>query len=262
MYPAPAEFLAGYTANTIEMRRDARSPQPPAPAPDPAPSPDSTLAPSPDSTLAPSPDSTLAPSPDSTLAPSPDLAPALAGIPALAEAYRILRSRIDFSRLPRFSRDVTERVIDASADFDDFTDLVCDEDSLAEGVAALAAARASHRRHHDGRGRHHRQPGALQGQRAAHAARLSRTASITRAAAAVRLAFGEVGPGAVWVVGGGPAALAEISSWAGRAGLLAIRPARRIRRRGRGQGRAAGLRPAVGQQRVGEGRPGRGRGRL
>ncbi len=40
--------------------------------------------------------------------------------------------------------------------------------------------------------------------------RLARTASITRAAAAVRLAFGEAGPGAVWVVGGGPAALAEI----------------------------------------------------
>jgi precorrin-8X/cobalt-precorrin-8 methylmutase len=40
--------------------------------------------------------------------------------------------------------------------------------------------------------------------------RLARTALITRPAAAVRLAFGEVGPGAVWVVGGGPAALAEI----------------------------------------------------
>ena len=42
--------------------------------------------------------------------------------------------------------------------------------------------------------------------------RLARTASITRAAAAVRLAFGEAGPGAVWVVGGGAAALAEILS--------------------------------------------------
>src|ERR1700733_14273617 len=55
------------------------------------------------------------------------------------ESYRIVRSRIDLSRLPRFSRDVTERVIQASADFDYFTDLVCDEDSLAAGVAALAA---------------------------------------------------------------------------------------------------------------------------
>jgi precorrin-8X/cobalt-precorrin-8 methylmutase len=40
--------------------------------------------------------------------------------------------------------------------------------------------------------------------------RLSRTASISPAAAAVRLAFGEAGPGAVWVVGCAPTALTEI----------------------------------------------------
>jgi precorrin-8X/cobalt-precorrin-8 methylmutase len=40
--------------------------------------------------------------------------------------------------------------------------------------------------------------------------RLARTAAITQAAAAVRLAFGEAGPGAVWVVGGGAEALREI----------------------------------------------------
>ena len=55
------------------------------------------------------------------------------------ESYRILRSRIDLSRLPRFSRDVTERVIHASADFDYATDLVCDEQALESAVAALAA---------------------------------------------------------------------------------------------------------------------------
>jgi precorrin-8X/cobalt-precorrin-8 methylmutase len=127
------------------------------------------------------------------------------------EAYRILRSRLDLSRLPKFSRDVTERVIQASADFDYFTDLVCDEESLAEGVAALAAGAP------------------VVADSAMVAAgitgspvlckisepltqRLARTASITRAAAAVRLAFGEVGPGAVWVAGGGSAALAEIIS--------------------------------------------------
>ena len=42
--------------------------------------------------------------------------------------------------------------------------------------------------------------------------RLSRTAGISPAAAAVRLAFGEAGPGGVWVVGCAPAALAEILS--------------------------------------------------
>lgn len=131
--------------------------------------------------------------------------------PAAEESYRILRSRIDFSRLPKYSRDVTERIIHASADFDYFTDLVCDEESLAEAVTALAA-------------------GALVIADTAMVAagitgspvvckigepltrRLARTAAISRAAAAVRLAFGEAGPGAVWVAGGGPAALAEILS--------------------------------------------------
>jgi precorrin-8X/cobalt-precorrin-8 methylmutase len=125
------------------------------------------------------------------------------------ESYRILRSRIDLSRLPRFSRDVTERVIHASADFDYSTDLVCDEESLGEAVAALA----------DG------VPVVADSAMVAAGIadspvickigesltqRLARTAMISRAAAAVRLAFGEVGPGAFWVVGGSAAALAEL----------------------------------------------------
>src|SRR6202034_696468 len=58
---------------------------------------------------------------------------------AAQAAYRIIRSRIDLSRLPKYSRDVTERVIYASADFDYTTDLACDEDALAIAVAALTA---------------------------------------------------------------------------------------------------------------------------
>lgn len=129
--------------------------------------------------------------------------------PVAEESYRILRARIDLTRLPKHTRDVTERVIHASADFDYFTDLVCNEESLADGVAALAAGAP------------------VVADTAVVAVgitgcqvlckinesltqRLARTASITRAAAAVRLAFGEVGPGAVWVVGGGSAALTEI----------------------------------------------------
>ncbi len=127
------------------------------------------------------------------------------------EAYRILRSRIDLSRLPKHSRDVTERIIYASADFDYATDLVCDEEALDTAVAALAGGAA------------------VVADAATVAAgitgcpvvckigepltaRLARTASISAAAAAVRLAFGEVGPGAVWVVGCAPAALTEILS--------------------------------------------------
>ncbi len=125
------------------------------------------------------------------------------------EAYRILRSRIDLSRLPAHSRDVTERVIYATADFDYATDLVCDEEALATAATALAAGAP------------------VVADEAVVAAgitgcpvickvaepltaRLARTASISTAAAAVRLAFGEVGPGAVWVVGCSPAALIEI----------------------------------------------------
>jgi precorrin-8X/cobalt-precorrin-8 methylmutase len=129
--------------------------------------------------------------------------------PVTEASYQILRSRIDFSRLPKFSRDLTERVIHASADFDYFTDLVCDEESLAEGVAALAGGA----------------PVIADSTMVAAGItfspvlckvneplthRLARTASISRAAAAVRLAFGEAGPGAVWVAGGSPEALAEI----------------------------------------------------
>jgi precorrin-8X/cobalt-precorrin-8 methylmutase len=127
------------------------------------------------------------------------------------ESQAILRSRIDLSRLPPLSRAVTEHVIMASADFDYATDLVCDEETLAAAVAEVAA-------------------GATVVADAAMVAagitghpvtcksdeplteRLARTAGISRAAAAVRLAFGQAGPGAIWVVGGAPAALEEVIS--------------------------------------------------
>jgi precorrin-8X/cobalt-precorrin-8 methylmutase len=129
--------------------------------------------------------------------------------PTEAESYRILRSRIDLSRLPQHSRDVTERVIYATADFDYATDLVCDEEALAVAVDALAAGA----------------PLVADGAMVAAGitggpvvckigepltARLARTAGISVPAAAIRLALGEVGPGAVWVVGCAPAALTEI----------------------------------------------------
>jgi precorrin-8X/cobalt-precorrin-8 methylmutase len=142
---------------------------------------------------------------------APGGAPAAGAEPAEAEAYRILRSRIDLSRLPKYSRDVTERVIYATADFDYATDLVCDEEALAVAAAALAAG----------------VPVVADAPMVAAGitgcpvmckigepltARLARTAGISAAAAAVRLAFGEAGPGAVWVVGGAPAGLTEILS--------------------------------------------------
>ena len=129
--------------------------------------------------------------------------------PIEAESYRILRSRIDLSHLPPLTRAVTERVIHASADFDYATDIVADEAALAAGVAAIrrgapvvtdVAMVASGITSYPvickvGEGL---------------AARLARTVGITVSAAAARLAFGEAGPGAVWVVGCAPTALEEI----------------------------------------------------
>ena len=129
--------------------------------------------------------------------------------PIETESYGILRSRIDLSHLPPLTRAVTERVIHASADFDYATDLICDEAALAAGVVAInrgapvvadVAMVAS----------------GITGYpvickiRDSIAARLSRTVGITVSAAASRLAFGEAGPGAVWVVGCAPTALEEI----------------------------------------------------
>jgi precorrin-8X/cobalt-precorrin-8 methylmutase len=125
------------------------------------------------------------------------------------ESYRILRSRIDLGRLPPVSRAVTERVICATADFGYADDLILDEAALAAAVAALAAGA----------------PVAVDAIMVAAGiteqpvickagdsltARLARVTGLTAAAAAVRLAFAETGPGAVWAVGCAPSALEEI----------------------------------------------------
>jgi precorrin-8X/cobalt-precorrin-8 methylmutase len=131
--------------------------------------------------------------------------------PIEAESYRILRSRIDLSALPPLTRAVTERVIHATADFDYSTDLVCDEAALQRGVSALRrevpviADVAMVAAGITGYPVICKIGGSL-------AARLARTTNITLSAAAVRVAHGEAGPGAIWLVGCAPTALAEIMS--------------------------------------------------
>ena len=144
-------------------------------------------------------------------APAPAPAPVLAAArtPPWPSRTGILRSRLDLSRLPPLSRAVTEHVIHATADFDYATDLVCDETALAAG---LDAVRRGARVVADA-------PTVASGIAGypvickasdSLAARLARTANISASAAAVRLAFSEAGPGAVWLVGAAPAALFEI----------------------------------------------------
>lgn len=130
--------------------------------------------------------------------------------PIEAESYRILRSRADLTALPPLSRAVTERVIHATADFDYITDLVCDEASLSAGVAALRrGARVVTDVGMVASGITSGYP-VICKVGDSLAARLARTAGITVSAAAIRLAFGEAGPGAVWVVGCAPTALEEV----------------------------------------------------
>ncbi|MGH3235021.1 MAG: precorrin-8X methylmutase [Streptosporangiaceae bacterium] len=131
--------------------------------------------------------------------------------PIEAESYRILRSRIDLSALPPLSRAVTERVIHATADFDYVTDLVCDEAALQRGVAALrreVSVIADVAMVASGITRYP----VICKIGDSLSARLARTANITLSAASVRLAHGEAGPGAIWLVGCAPTALAEIIS--------------------------------------------------
>ncbi|MQA95061.1 MAG: precorrin-8X methylmutase [Streptosporangiales bacterium] len=134
--------------------------------------------------------------------------------PVEARSYEILRSRVDLTALPPLGRAVTERIIHATADVVFASDLSRDEDALAVGAHALAAGAA------------------IVADTEAVAAgiteatgravvckigeplteRLARSAGISRSAAAVRLAHGEVGGGAVWVIGSAPSALEEIIS--------------------------------------------------
>src|SRR3984957_2233141 len=110
------------------------------------------------------------------------------------EAYRIVRSRIDLSRLAPPSRRVTERAIGASADFDLAPYLARDERVLPAGVAEMAGGAAV----------------VADGVTVAAGitgypvictsedsltGRLGRAAGVSKPAAAVRLAFGHAGPG-------------------------------------------------------------------
>lgn len=129
--------------------------------------------------------------------------------PIEARSLEILRSRVDLSGLPPLSRAVTERVIHASADLDYATDLVIDEAHLEHGLRALrdgapivtdVAMVAA--------GITARPVICSIGDPAV--AETARADGLTRSAAAVRLSYLKTGPGAVWVAGCAPTALAEI----------------------------------------------------
>ncbi len=145
--------------------------------------------------------------------------------PIEQRSYAILRERLDTSALPPWTRLVVERVIHASADVAYASDLVCDEGALSAGAAALRAGApvvADVRMTAAG----------ITGRRVvcrlsdvppagapvpSEAGSGSGAAGRTRSAAAVHLALDEVGPGAVWVIGCAPTALAELLTLAEQA---------------------------------------------
>ncbi|HZC18757.1 MAG TPA: precorrin-8X methylmutase, partial [Rubrobacteraceae bacterium] len=120
-----------------------------------------------------------------------------------------MRELVDLSHLEPLSGAVVERVIHASADVEYAESLVFDEAVLEGAVGALrrrapvvtdvgmvAAGITEHETSYfvsDPRARE-----------------LSERLGITRSAAGIRVAAGEVGEGAIWVVGNAPTALFEL----------------------------------------------------
>jgi precorrin-8X/cobalt-precorrin-8 methylmutase len=129
--------------------------------------------------------------------------------PIEEQSYAILRGRADTSKLPPLTRAVTERVVHASADLGYLTDLVGTEEALAAGVRALrdgatvvtdSAMVAAGITARD----------AVCRVRDPRAASLAARTGLTRSAAGIRIAYRDVGPGAVWVIGTAPTALFEL----------------------------------------------------
>ncbi|MEJ8634193.1 precorrin-8X methylmutase [Streptomyces sp. NPDC006475] len=124
--------------------------------------------------------------------------------PIEQESFRRLRARLDTSGFPPLTRAVVERVVHSAADLDYAADLVCDEAALTAAHAALHAGA----------------PVVTDVEMVAAGITRRETVcrlrdatagpGLTRSAHAVRLAYEQVGPGAVWVVGCAPTALEEL----------------------------------------------------
>ncbi|MFE0800801.1 precorrin-8X methylmutase [Streptomyces sp. NPDC058812] len=124
--------------------------------------------------------------------------------PIEQESFRRLRARLDTSPFPPLTRAVVERVIHSAADLEYASDLVMDEGELARAHAALHAGA----------------PVVVDVEMVAAGITRRRTVcrlkdavagpGLTRSAHAMRLAYEQVGPGALWVIGCAPTALEEL----------------------------------------------------
>ncbi|MFI5870834.1 precorrin-8X methylmutase [Streptomyces sp. NPDC051445] len=124
--------------------------------------------------------------------------------PIEQESFRRLRARLDTSCFAPLSRAVVERVIHSAADLEYASDLVLDESELAKAHRALHAGA----------------PVVVDVEMVAAGITRRETVcrlkdatagpGLTRSAHAIRLAYEEVGPGALWVIGCAPTALEEL----------------------------------------------------
>lgn len=137
--------------------------------------------------------------------------------PIEAESYRRLRARVDTSGLPPLTRAVVERVIHATAEPAWRDDLVCDEAALAAGRDALAAGAPIAC---DVRMVAAGLTGSQVVCRLPDAAVAARRGAPSRTAAGIQLAFADVGPGAVWVIGNAPTALRALLALDARPALV------------------------------------------
>jgi precorrin-8X/cobalt-precorrin-8 methylmutase len=126
--------------------------------------------------------------------------------PIEVESYAILRTRLDTSDLPPLTRAVVERVVHTSADPTWAGDLMCDEQALRAGRAALLAGAPL-----------------ITDVRMVAVGVTSRVSTValdlpdgpapeglTRSAAGIREAVRRHPAGAVWVIGNAPTALVEL----------------------------------------------------
>ncbi|AGS68754.1 precorrin-8X methylmutase [Streptomyces collinus] len=124
--------------------------------------------------------------------------------PIEQESYRRLRARLDTSGFPPLTRAVVERVIHSAADLEYADDLVMAEEDLVRAHAALhAGAPVVVDVEMVGAGITRRET----------VCRLKDGTAgpgLTRSAHGIRLAFEQVGPGALWVIGNAPTALEEL----------------------------------------------------
>lgn len=124
--------------------------------------------------------------------------------PIEVESYRRMRARLDTTHLPPLSRAVVERVVHSAADLGYADDLVLDEGELVRAHTALHAGA----------------PVVVDVEMVAAGITRHPTVcrlrdavagpGLTRSAHAVRLAYEQVGPGALWVIGNAPTALEEL----------------------------------------------------